>query len=40
MFDDDAVGLKDEPFVCGIPKMIETLVADIKDADEGFSLYF
>ena len=40
MFDDDAVGLKEEPFVFGAPEMIDILVADIKDADQGFALYF
>jgi hypothetical protein len=40
MFDDDAVGLKQEPFVCGVPEMIDVLVADIKDAEKGFAAYF
>jgi hypothetical protein len=40
MFDDEAVGLKQEPFVCGAPEMIDILVADIKDAEDWFALYF
>jgi hypothetical protein len=40
MFDDDAVGLKQEPFVMGIPEMINSLVAEIPGADDGFALYF
>jgi hypothetical protein len=40
MFDDDATGLKEEPFVEGAPEMIDTLVSKIKDAGQGFVLYF
>jgi hypothetical protein len=40
MFDDPAVGLKREPFVSGIPAMIDVLVAHIKDAEKGFAAYF
>ena len=40
MFDDDAVGLKQEPFVYGIPEMIEKFVARMQGADQGFALYF
>jgi hypothetical protein len=40
MFDDDAVGLKQEPFVFGIPEMIESVVGGIHQADVGFALYF
>jgi hypothetical protein len=40
MFDDDAVGLKQEPFVCGVPEMIDVLVADIRDVENGFAAYF
>jgi hypothetical protein len=40
MFDDAAVGLKEEPFVCGVPEMIDVLVADIKVAEKGFTAYF
>ena len=40
MFDDAAVGLVQEPFVCGIPSMLEELVAGIEGAQEGFALFF
>jgi len=40
MFDDAAVGLKEEPFVIGIPAMIDKLVSGIEDAKKGFALYF
>ena len=41
MFDDAAVGLQREPFVAGIPEMIELLVApNIPDAHKGFRLLF
>jgi hypothetical protein len=40
VFDDPAVGLKREPFVAGVPEMIDTLVKDIPDAREGFRLTF
>lgn len=40
MFDDDAVGLKEEPFVSGAPEVIDMLVADMPGADAGFALYF
>jgi hypothetical protein len=40
MFDDDAKGLVREPFVCGIPRMVELLVAGIQHPDRGFALYF
>ncbi|MGB3535774.1 MAG: DUF6717 family protein [Microcoleaceae cyanobacterium] len=40
VFDDEAVGLNKEPFVSGIPDMIDLLVKDIKDADKGFKLIF
>ena len=40
VFDDEAVGLKREPFVAGIPEMIDEMVADIPDADKGFRLTF
>ena len=36
VFDDPAVGLKAEPFVSGIPKMIDALVQDVPRADRGF----
>ena len=40
VFDDPAVGLKAEPFVSGIPTMIDTLVAGIPNARQGFRLLF
>ena len=40
VFDDKAVGLQKEPFVSGIPEMIELLVQDILNADRGFTLIF
>lgn len=40
MFDDKSKDLLREPFVSGIPEMIDLLVADIQDAEKGFALYF
>ena len=40
VFDDAATGLKAEPFVQGVPGMIDRLVADIPDARSGFRLTF
>lgn len=40
VFDDEAVGLKREPFVFGVPEMIEYFVSNIPDAKRGFKLYF
>lgn len=40
VFDDSATGLKAEPFVNGVPEMIERLVADIPGARAGFRLTF
>ncbi len=40
MFDDKSKDLCREPFVCGIPEMMDLLVADIRDAEKGFALYF
>lgn len=40
VFDDERVGLVAEPFVAGIPEMIEQLVAEIPDAASGFRLLF
>jgi hypothetical protein len=39
-FDDPAAGLLCEPFVAGIPEMIDILVRDIPDARAGFRLIF
>lgn len=40
VFDDPGVGLKREPFVAGVPEMIDVLAKDIPDAKEGFRLLF
>ena len=40
VFDDKAAGLKQEPFVSGIPEMINDLVKDIPNARRGFRLLF
>jgi hypothetical protein len=40
VFDDERFGLVREPFVAGVPEMIDLLVADIPHADKGFRLTF
>ena len=40
VFDDASAGLVKEPFVAGVPEMIDILVADIPDAERGFRLLF
>lgn len=40
VFDDECFGLVREPFVSGIPQMINGLVQDIPSADKGFKLLF
>jgi hypothetical protein len=40
VFDDEAVGLVREPFVSGIPEMINKVVRDIPNAERGFNLIF
>lgn len=40
VFDDPATGLKQEPFVEGVPEMIDNLVVDIVNAQSGFRLLF
>jgi hypothetical protein len=40
VFDDPAVGLRREPFVAGVPEMIDVLVEHIDDARDGFRLLF
>jgi hypothetical protein len=40
VFDDAAVGLRREPFVAGVPEMIDALVRDVPDAKQGFRLLF
>ena len=40
VFDDAAVGLRQEPFVAGAPEMIDQMVKDIPGAADGFRLLF
>jgi len=40
VFDDTSRGLQREPFVAGVPQIIDSLVKDIPDAREGFRLTF
>jgi hypothetical protein len=40
VFDDEKVGLIQEPFVCGADDIIEKMVKDIPDAKTGFNLIF
>lgn len=40
VFDDERVGLEQEPFVGGADTMIDALVADIPDAKSGFRIVF
>ena len=40
VFDDESAGLDKEPFVQGIPEMIDELVKDIPNARNGFVLLF
>nr|WP_286004655.1 DUF6717 family protein [Geitlerinema calcuttense] len=40
VFDDDRFGLIREPFVSGMPQMIEQLVRDVPSAERGFRLLF
>jgi hypothetical protein len=40
VFDDPSVGLDREPFVSGIPEMIDHIVQDIPNARDGFRLTF
>ena len=40
VFDDSSAGLVREPFVAGVPEMIDVLVKDIPNADKGFRLLF
>ena len=40
VFDDPSVGLRQEPFVSGADTIIDRLVADIPDAERGFTLVF
>lgn len=40
VFDDETVGLVREPFVSGVPEMIDKLVENIPNAEFGFRLFF
>jgi hypothetical protein len=40
VFDDPSAGLKREPFVAGVPEMIDVLVKDVYKSQEGFRLLF
>jgi hypothetical protein len=40
VFDDDSKGLDKEPFIEGVPEMINELVKDIPNALMGFKLFF
>ena len=40
VFDDERVELVHEPFVNGVPEMIDILVQDIPNGDESFKLLF
>ena len=40
VFDDERAGLVREPFVGGVPEMIDVLVEEIPDAADGFRLTF
>jgi hypothetical protein len=40
VFDDPSAGLVREPFVAGVPEMIDVLVRDIPSATNGFRLLF
>ncbi len=40
VFDDEQVGLRKEPFVAGVPQILDKMVADIPDAKKGFRLLF
>ncbi|MFC1914073.1 DUF6717 family protein [Chloroflexota bacterium] len=40
VFDDESLGLDKEPFVVGVPEMIDDMVKDIPNARQGFRLTF
>ena len=40
VFDDGSAGLVQEPFVAGVPEMIDVLVSDILNANDGFRMLF
>ena len=40
VFDDEAVGLRQEPFIAGADVVIDHLVRDIPDSENGFTILF
>jgi hypothetical protein len=40
VFDDQSTGLSQEPFIAGIDVMIDKMVADIPNAEQGFRAIF
>lgn len=40
VFDDERFGLVREPFVCGASELIDSMVTDLPDAEQGFNLLF
>lgn len=40
VFDDERAGLVKEPFIAGIPEMINRLVQNIPNAKKGFKMFF
>lgn len=40
MFDDEATGLRREPFILGIDKMLDLATSSIEGAEGGFNLFF
>jgi hypothetical protein len=40
VFDDEQVGLRKEPFISGVPEILDKMVADIPGAEKGFRLLF
>jgi hypothetical protein len=40
VFDDEAVGLRQEPFVAGADTVIDHMVQNIHDAENGFTILF
>ena len=40
VFDDERVGLVQEPFVSGVPEIIDFVVREIPEAENGFRLLF
>jgi hypothetical protein len=40
VFDDPAVGLEREPFVCGVPEIIDLFVGALENPKSGFRMLF